>query len=491
MPVLISNRKLKSCQYCNLLGSFERTYMDLELPLLFKCGNPACRKMFEVKSAEEVEVWPKEIPSQIFEIYEWEHVEQDLLVPEDTEPHGRKGFDEKIEELTTHVSNVILIVDSLHQDLSELTTSMTRDIDKAFAFVDRFRKYWNLEQVKSFIAEPYCSLPLPADDANLAEYSRIIITPRFLMERLGYTSFISGQFYFQIVLPYTLIGNEISPALRERLGIKQSPDLKIVGKSIVGKSLPDCYHEIPGTIEMPGHSHDSPMIEIRNSYEARGWLVSHGVFPWPKQEISNQSFYRRKDQYIDILSSQDEREAFRVFVEHGRMILSWRDRIKSIRFCYTLFGFFRGMKAYIYGEDTEDWAEVKGENNINELGRSYVSSKHTNVDSVESLNQIDLLVVDYDGGVSERLLKKLYLYTGKLIILCQDPIMDALEENTVSKLICSLGGIINFDNKLFESGIQQPGIDNGEESLLANAISEMLRRPEMTRRSGIKKFPGT
>ena len=64
---------------------------------------------------------------------------------------------------------------------------------------------------------------------------------------------------------------------------------------------------------------------------------------------------------------------------------------------------------------------------------------------MEELNQFSTVAVDYSGGVPDDFILKLHQYKGRIILLCSDPVMDALYENWTAGIAYGLCGASTID----------------------------------------------
>lgn len=365
-----------------------------------------------------------------------------------------KPFVEHAASIEAGMRGTLKSIDCMKQDLETLAANLREQFTMESDYAKRAAFNWNREELLKFVQHPFVAMEATTDDPRIAPYCKYVFSPGFYHPHLGFPLYAHGSFYFELVCPYSRLSFPISNIVCGRLGVPNNLALEVYGGKIVGRSLKFCYDDIDGMTYDDDHNNTDPSIKIQDRLAAYRWLVDHGVNPWRPNPLwqANQKMMRKTDGIIDLIKArQNYFHAFTKFNEWGRLLILWSDIGESREFAVLMSHLFKQTKAIIvYDEKTiDDWKNVTLVNIdfVSPKETVYATYKDVSQIQLELLNQIPMLVIDYQSGVSMDFMQKLVHYTGRLIVVGSGDIAaDVLEDSKEISILSAITGTIVVDN---------------------------------------------
>jgi hypothetical protein len=411
-------------------------------PAELKC--PHCGYVGTLESISLIGVQPKQLADKEWQVVVSTHTQQQpgRVASEVTQI----SFGAKLDKLAGLIVDSSKLVNSLETDLIELSKSLEADFVASLGMLGRMAAIDSSELAR-FIYAPVSVIPISAIDADVSLYTSIAIVPKFLGGlKPGFILGEDDTHRFFLVSPYSLmaIGNEDASMrkLFEFLRLPVGPDISIHGSKIIGNDLTGFWERIPGIQPDSDHTTDMPSVIIINTVKARCWLSSHCVSPRMQEfKIVNWNYAHR-------LMTLHHRTVLEKFEKSGRMLLCW-SRDQAIEFANEIAYSVDGRVLFV-GKDGEVPAlqaaitelmpaifrpSDPGSQRVMFCDRNMFSD--TMMPQIrESRFQFNLVIVDMQGDgycMSDiTILESLMLYSGNILILGNDPIIDTLEDNVIA-----------------------------------------------------------
>lgn len=442
------------CPNCKRLQAFQRGIAKEALPIILKCGFADCKfsQAFSTLDADTPPKFPKVDPVNITQ-GNWEIVYQEPEKPawQEAGTGGQVSFRKRANAISGHLAAAFECVESLRYDLNQLVDAMTCQLEGEWGIHTNFLRFWNPAKVNAFMKMPFLALKTLATNENVRLRTRLILHPQFFLPELGLPINGLGGMLIQLITPYTQFTFPLERWFSSLCEVPEQLQLRCYygengSSKIVGRDLHLCWKDIPGCYTDSDHLEDAPSIRIAaGNREARCWLATMGVPPWPKQELTREDFLASGLDYFETTSpTPKQRRAFATFRNCGRLgyFVSGPDaRMAAWEFCMSVGTFGIGQKLCIIGDPRlqKTYSGLAREATGPTTMSRYFHWKV--VRDLEDILQGDMgssmipwqsfkyIFVDYTPDTPLELLQYLQLYTGRLVIVHHDPLMDTLESN--------------------------------------------------------------
>lgn len=456
MKTIIATSQRMTCKCGRLLGfGLPVTSEDIPVELLCeKCGHS-----FVVSSPEEAERYSKlrkfpverkndglwmmirksETPMSVHQGDEGKEPEQ--VVQEEVGKIPKQAATPSFVELVKDMSATGLSfmhqakhIESLVQQLADsMGDDMRRELEVANSVAS-----WNYQLLYSFIRNPFSKIQANCLDSAIEPYSGFILCPKFYPNLHGFPISCKGGYYLQAVTPYSQIAFPLETRIAETLSIEPAVDARILGGKIIGPGIVHHWKDIPGTEPDYDHNANNPSLVVVNWLAARKWLAKHGAKPWPVINIKEE-FY---PYYSGMIKSDCDVEAIAGFYETlsctGRVALCWQNFVLS-RVAASVAGHgMRGIK--VIWSDSDERPDWHGGFSMEFADKKqFVYMRTDEVSKVRVLNHVSLMIVDtIDSMPPLEFWDWLHGYTGALVIILKDPMLDTFEENEYAEAVYSL-----------------------------------------------------
>lgn len=443
MPVVIHPSMMHTCPKCHKLAGFETQVFEENLPVILLC--PHCHEGFPVETPTKfakkppektLPFWTVRSAAYITESTEVPPVQENPLDKLPPEARAQVSFRELSDLLAGDIIQGLQRTEQLKMSLDYIARKFVEQFQESFAISNNTAD-WDWGYVLPFIKQPFLALPMHCDDPNQRYYTRLVVAPFFYRSLMGFPIHSFGGFHAQIVNSYSRLFFPLERWMTQVLESPANLQLEVVGNRIIGPSLLHCWKEIPGTVTDDFHKPDEPSVVMREPAEARGWLAQHACIPWqatpiPKDHIAFGA--------LKILEYEEAyKEPWRRFAATGRLLASC-DAINYGRGFAAAAGIaVKGATLVIVPNDTarQEWKETL---RINTFSGAAPFAIHTWEDfqRTDTLNVVPMLIVEWGPDMPDEFLAQLHLYTGKLIVLIRDPLVDAMDDNVLAPLLYGL-----------------------------------------------------
>lgn len=421
------------------------------LPVFIRCGFADCGYSINYSTEDQPPIFPKLNLSDPASIVKgsW-HVEMQQGAEKEywksTTP-GQISFQDRCKGIATHVAGALQIVASLRLDLDKLAQALTDQFAAEWGLANSFLKYWNPTKVSNFCKQPFCCLPVACGDKFITARTRLFFSPDFYAPSVGFPLQGFGGYSAQLITPYTLVNFPLETHLQNFMDVLPPPDIRVVDDRVVGKDLFQCWRDIPGVVPDREHHDDAPLMRIKDSLLARRWLARLGIPPWNVGELTTHHAYPALWGYYKGTAGEGvkpkETAIFKQFVEHGRLAMFFANPLEAWSIATTIGSYLYGSKLILIPSLEDKRALRDVQTSAREI-RTNTPFQWKEVKRVEdmpdeqTLKGVDFMIVQYDERFPTEALNQLYNYSGRLIIIAQDPLMDTLAENWEASLFFGL-----------------------------------------------------
>lgn len=449
MPVFIRGNTRRQCPLCTKVNRFARDVPSEALPVRYRCPTLGCDFVMahDTGDATTPPIFPKVDP-RIPCDGDWilELNVQDKAP--DTAMLGRLSFRDRADGIAEALGTGMALIKSLKKDIDLLEQAMIKDLSTHWGYYDHFTQWWNPKLVRSFVERPFMSMKVPTTDPIAAHNLKLVIAPTFYSVYLGFTLWIDGGYWAQLVNPYSRYLFRLQAWEEALLELPALPKLKVVGSKIVGEDLINVWRDIPGIKADDDHKASDPSVIIENSLQARTWLARLGVCPWQRDYIDTtqdlwgepQSFFMDERSSTEEDADKRALSAWLRWRKCGRMGIQYDNIERAWILARNMASFIRYGKLVISPNPKAQemyggWAlleqPTRDGNMVNGMFEWVTATEHSVLrDIVEDKH--GCLIVDYSDPATfpPGLLEQLFQWKKLLIVIMPpDPVLDMLESN--------------------------------------------------------------
>lgn len=454
----ILENQLTVCQACHATNRFPLTITDGMLPVRLicpKCGNQHAMNSMpaalpKVIPHPELTFWTVLGTEELLENSESSDEEGDSSSSESkkhTPFAGIASFATRSNQISNHLLQGMKMISMLRTDIDAFEKAMFRHFSDEARIARAFGR-WNAKALRTFVLNPTASIQVSCEDKLMEKYTRLVVAPGFYRPECGFLISEPGMggMSVELINSYSRLNFPITDQFAERIGVPINLDLTVFGNKIFGSSLPYCYKDIPGTVEDHDHNIDHPSISIHTSpeygYLARQWLAKHAVTPWSRHRIID-TMIRWNEPLQNVLEDDCARVIWKRFKSTGRTAVFTSDMIDGRRMIGKIIAAIKGLKLIIYGDQADQamWHSMYPSNTVRDIAFMGPEDHFT----LNAIKDVHTIVVDSIHKIEVDRLIQLYGYTGYLIVLCNDPILDFAEENDSAAIVHSLVHSASFD----------------------------------------------
>lgn len=470
--VLAAPQTRKQCTQCEAVLAFTKTLYSTDLPVRIVC--PFCHWTYELRTAEDRVYlqFPKidmlKITKGPWYVEKIEKIEQ-VQEPDSLVSTGKSeatpgelidqlakfsqqdrdlSFRQRADELSALVLASFHVSESLIRDLKRFEETFREDMHLRYEQTHSFRKGWSPAHLEDFLNHPFWVTHLDVTEA-MAPQSRLFLCPQFYRRLFGVpleNTLLSG-FYFQVVLPYFLMGRTLDGWCEQVLQI-QPPRLRVRGTKIEGVDLEVFYAKIPGVVTDEDHTEWTPSIRMERSQHqhARMWLAEHGIAAWEKKETPENQLLSYPMRILPEEKGTDYALLQEEFLERGRIAFLCEDhdvqiaRVKSLATCYRSI-------VLVVVPNLDARSTWRGTDIAEEdiWTQRFAFHAWNEFQSLQGWEEFSFVVVDLTESaygtrepIPNSFLSFLYQYRGRLLLLLDDALLDALEENERARHVYGL-----------------------------------------------------
>lgn len=472
MSVFIKGNTRRICPLCNKLNRFARDVPAESLPIRYRCPTPGCTFIMGHDADDKASppVYPKVDP-RIGTDADWiiELNVQDRAP--DTQATSQLSFRAKSDGIAEALGTAMALSKSLKQDIDLLEQAMVKDVSAHWGYFNHFLHWWNPKLIRQFVERPFFSTAVPTTDPIARHNLKLVVAPTFFSVYVGFTLWIEGGFWCQLVTPYSRYLYQMQEWTEALLELPALPKLKVVGSKIIGPDLINVWKDIPGIIADDDHKAGDPSVRIKDSLAARTWLARLGVCPWQRDYLDTKedvwgepiSFFEaeRSDIKENLSEHADQRSAaaWMRWRKCGRMGIQYDSIEKAWILARNLASFIRYRKLVLspnpqaqnmYGawsllEQTDRDGSIVGG-----MFDWVVADERTVLkDIIEDHH--GCLVVDYSNPATfpPGLLEELFHWKKLLLIIMpDDSVLDILESNWEAARLYGLLNGIHFNREM-------------------------------------------
>lgn len=460
MPAFIKGNTRRPCPLCAKINRFARDIPTEALPIRYRCPTPGCDFIVghDTGDASTPPVFPRVDPRV--------PCESDWIVElnvQDKTPDatmlGRLSFRERSNGIAEALGTGMALIKSLKKDIDLLEQAMIKDLSTHWGYYDHFMQWWNPKLVRSFVERPFISMSVPTTDPIAAHNLKLVIAPTFFSVYFGFTLWIDGGYWAQLVNPYSRYLFQLQAWEEALLELPALPKLKVVGSKIVGDDLVNVWKDIPGIRADDDHKASEPSVVIENSLEARTWLARLGVCPWQRDYLDTtqdlwgepRSFFIEESKSTDPDADKRSMAAWMRWRRCGRIGIQYESKERAWILARNMASFIRYRKL-VLSPSPEAKKNYGGWDILEQVGRDstivngmfdWVTADEHSVlrDTVEDKH--GCIIVDFSDPASfpPQLLEQLFQWKKLLIIIMpEDPVLDMMESNWEA---CRLYGLLN------------------------------------------------
>lgn len=448
----ILENQIMVCQACQATNRFPITVTDGMLPVELVCPKCTNRHLMERMPT----VLPKVVPSQTISFWNVmgkEHFdadaeqETDSTSQEQTPAANVISFQNRARQISAHLINGMKLISNLRADIDNFEHAMYAHMSEEKRIAAAFGR-WDGQALKAFTINPISVVQVGCDDDLMQKYTRLIVSPAFYQPRCGFMLSDPGigGLIVELMNPYSRLNFPITDALAEQIGVPPNLDLIVTGSKIHGSTLPHCYKDIPGTIEDGDHTKEHPSISVHPSpeygYLARQWLAQHAVVPWSKRYLRD-DMIRFNEPLGEVMKDEGAKHIWKRFKSSGRTAVFSSNIIDARRMVAKVIAAIKGLKLIIYGNEDEraTWGTLYPQNAARDIAYMGPEDHFT----LNAIKEVYTIVVDNVHQVEVERLIQLYGYTGYLIVICSDPLLDFATDNDNAAIVHSLVNCSCFD----------------------------------------------
>lgn len=360
---------------------------------------------------------------------------------------GLVTFRTRAEQIGRHLVEGMQMISVLRTDIDMLEKAMFTQMSEEKRIAASFGR-WDADALRTFIYCPVSVMQMECTDKIMQQYTRLIFSPAFYRPMFGFLLSDSGigGMCVELMNSYSRINFPITDILADELGVPKNLDLIVTGTKIHGSSLPYCYRDIPGTIEDGDHTLEHPSISVHPSPEygclARQWLAQHAVAPFGKRSIPGDHI-RFNEPLTEVMQDEAAKAIWIRFRESGRITVFTSDVVDGRRMIAKIIGAIKGMKVIIFGanHDRAMWTTFYPANTNRDIAYLGPDDYWTSL----TIRDVLTVVVDNVHHIEVEKLMLLYGYTGNLIVLANDPILDFAGDNDSAAIVHGLTNCACFD----------------------------------------------
>jgi hypothetical protein len=458
---LISFNRVMRCQRCGGYGKCPHTFTVASIPFALQCVSCSHTELFDDESRK----FPKFPPQNGL------HYFRVISVTKEKDENGETVVSSTINAPGNYYEKAKKLGEltvEMYAKLSEMETDLNAFRESiADAFMNAFDKssvfqYWNSMGLTEFIRNPYIAIPVRCEDSLAASYSRWIIAPKFFEEKIGVPVEASGGFRLYIINQYTRMSKHLDAFQCKLFGdIPESLDLKVYGRKLIGSSLPMCWRDIPGLREDSDSTSECVSVYMDNPCLSRQWLARHGVNPWEDKPVKDEDMLTIKLDEL-IAKNPQFKEAWDLFIAHGRVGVFWNDALEARRFCYLAAFMLKGVVPVFVESNAYKmlwsglYAEVGTKNTSSSVRNKLIFTRNGEAVVWEHVLSCQTIIVDAYGELDSDIVDKLFYFKGRIIIIGNDYILDANNRNVIAPIIHGLS-VYNVTDKIGVSPDQVRG----------------------------------
>lgn len=350
---------------------------------------------------------------------------------------------DRIGMLSECMASINKIVDSMSRSVELLGQELATDFAAAYGKADVFMRGISEAGMQDFITSPFLRIEVETPEGSGGVNSvlqgwhpvYLILAPRFYELPLGFPlEILVGGWRGYLVNGMSRISYPLDAWIEKCLEMPVIPRLYLRGNKLLGQDFRALYRAIPGLIEDHDHSPNNPSMVVSRPREFRNWAVKQGVNPFPITRIT-QSDSMQVDltgvPFQTILANPKFVEAYAQFCETGRMMVAWDNMEMARDFIGLLTQSWNGETAILVSDEDfvnnyQDWKKYVGKGRWIMPANQFPNHLSHPLDSVAGPDiKQRLIVVDCTAcSIDDRLLSVLHLYSGNLILLVSDWMMD-------------------------------------------------------------------
>lgn len=451
--VVIPPNTRKQCTKCDAVLVFPKTVYSGMLPVRIAC--PYCQWEYRLDSQEDrvylqfpkvdpalpsrgpwwTEALPKEPKQDAAKVSTGKSASKSLIDDLQSLPESmrQRSFRERADELAALTLSGFQVAESLRNDLAQFQEQFQQDMELRYEASHAFRVGWDPEYLEEFLDLPFLAMPMPTMNPVLDERSCLLLCPKFYRRLLGIPVTFRGGFYFQLILPYFVMGNPLDAWTQSLL---QFPvlDLQVQGTRLRGYHLETLYKDIPGTVTDEEHTEQDPSLRMERTrhQETRMWLAERGVAPWSPLPTVDQALYPFLVRELPGQHGEGYGLFQKDFLATGRLAYLCEDHHVAVSSIKLLASCYKAPTLVILGSmlDRERWVDQEqAEEDAWNNRIAYHSWE--NFGSFLGWDEMAFIVLDLTGEtlIPREFLDSLYAYRGRLLVLLDDAVQDTLEGN--------------------------------------------------------------
>lgn len=453
--IIKANSKME-CPSCHNVNKFAFSCYSDRAPLMISCPHCMYDKIVEPSDTRYM-LLPKVDPTITCDNY-W-GIRLDQKVVEDKSATAEQiakeldtsspdikqaSFSERLNEAAESFLTGLAIIDVLKKDLSKVSHDFKEEIERVYQHSECFKHGWNMEMVQHFLMHPFSAFNADAIDARL-QYAKFMISPKFYTGIHGVPIGTHGGMYVQLITPYSELYFPVESWLREELEVPAHHALTVKGGKVWGPTSDDWidhhYKEIDGTTTDDDHSLYNTSILVEDKRLLRAWMVHHGNFGFHKTPVPSSDVMEGNLSLIKNYEENELEEVTKKFLTCGRIAMSWWPVGRARAAAMFLGTVLKGSKVIVTGgkelaSEEDSWSRIIS---LRFTGCHYFyKHKWSDFTTLFHFQQMAAVIVDVASGVPLEFLEMLQDYTGKLILILPDPVMDTLEENELATACYSL-----------------------------------------------------
>lgn len=376
-----------------------------------------------------------------------ERVQTEAALGDAGGPQVQSSIHRMAERLAVTLLTGLKQVEEIKLHLDELAKAMGFQFEEGWQLGEMIKR-WDGGYLNAFVQQPIIKFPVESQN-KIKDYCQYVLYPRFFQGEFGLPLSSDGQFNLELMTPYTRFsGYPISEWMATFLGVPAPLRLEVLGEKIIGADIASYWRDIEGVEEDEDHTPGHASIRIRIPSLARPWLARHGVQPWQSKKSDVSSYAAGMVEKL----APDHRRVFDLLAEHGRILLNWYNGASAIEAALAAAEPFHGQKLFLsYDSATcEPWR--KAVNRRDSFGgfmwHTYSEDDAMYFDLKRHRDMASMIIFDAtrDPDFNMRsltqeaceALEHLFLYSGKLIIIFNDPIGDTLYSNEDACFLHSL-----------------------------------------------------
>lgn len=460
------------CPACNQPARIQKELSEDELPRILSCPNCSNDELWDkfpilpkVRPVEGLKFWT--LKTSIVDDGNYGEVaaqrkvdlEREFGIPKDYDSGIANPEDEinsstappfwaLARDLQLLTRRSVAKLQQIHNELDAFKRVVLDFFYNEWKYAKRFQKGWNKGYIQEFIDFPYITIPVQCEDALAASYARWVIAPKFFEPGLGFKVYNNGGFRLELMNQYSRSLFPVESHIIKRLGLPSDYDLRVLGNKLLGSAVQLCWQDIPGLVEDADSSAQWRSVFIARSQLAREWLVQHGIKPWSAAPLKENELHE-VELSEDIKDTALFRRAWKDFSRYGRLGIYWNNQLHARKFATIAGLMVKGVTAVFTATHKERMAwdslysiwHNKTVNHANEF------CFFLNGDSVrwDAVMKTKMVIVDLYGELDMEILQRLFNYSGRVLVLCDNPLLDFATTNAEAPTVHALAGYANFE----------------------------------------------